>query len=419
MSSILHKSQSRYCGSTNQAFSYPQFKIYRAPVSVLDVTHVFTHLRLLGGGQSMLRQHLASNRPDFRQRAVVAFESSDRPDVLGLELRGWNSPFVAQRRWRKRVSPMVGCASYLNGWGAGFFAPLDGCERRLAVLATAWPGDRTYLSALKNVFDFVMTVSQPLAELAQETLQLPPDRVSVIPVPISLPHLPPRPSRTWHQRPLVLGYCGRLITAQKRVERLPHIARALMAAGIPHRWEIIGDGPVRVQLEHQFAAVGATARFQGRLSGEAYWHAIRELDFIVFTSDYEGTPLSLAEAMSQGVLPLYARMNSGGDEYARQIHPDLLFPMGDWERAVSGVRAVLAATVEEREVMQARAREIALHHADDAYVKLFEQGARKAWAMPRVSEPRPTAAGMALARQMPFAVLNRLSPDGCFRRGIG
>jgi glycosyltransferase involved in cell wall biosynthesis len=367
----------------------------------------------------MLRQHLASNRPDFRQRAVVVFESSDRPDAIGLELRGWHSPHVAQERWKQRVSPVVGCASYLNGWGAGFFAPLDGCERRLAVLATAWPGDRAYLTALKNVFDFVMTVSQPLAELARETLDLPPDRVAVIPVPISLPILPPRPSRPWHERPLVLGYCGRLITAQKRVERLPRIAEALLAAGIPHRWEILGDGPVRDQLAGQFASVGATAQFRGRLSGEAYWHAIRELDFIVFTSDYEGTPLSLAEAMSQGVLPLYAQMNSGGDEYARQIHPDLLFPVDDWDRAVRGVRAVLASTADEREAMQVKAREIAQHHANDAYVKLFEVGARRAWAMPRISQPRPAPAGMALARRLPFAVIDRLSPEGRLRRGIG
>ena len=367
----------------------------------------------------MLRHHLASSRPDFLQRAVVVFESSDRPDVTGLDLRGWNSPRAAQARWRKRVPPVAGCASYLNGWGAGFFAPLDGCQRRLAVLATAWPGDRSYLSSLKNIFDFVMTVSQPLADLARETLDLSPDRVAVIPVPISLPKLPPRPTGSWDNRPLVLGYCGRLITAQKRVERLPRIAQALRAAGISHRWEIIGEGPVQAQLAAQFASVGATAHFRGRLSGAAYWNAIRELDFIVFTSDYEGTPLSLAEAMSQGVLPLYAQMNSGGDEYARRIHPDLLFPLDQWELAVKGVRAVMEAPAPELEAMQARAREIARHHADDAYVKLFEVGARRAWEMPRISLPCPPAAGSAFARQIPFSLLGRMSPESRWRRGIG
>ena len=385
----------------------------------LEVTHVFTHLRMLGGGQSMLRNHLNSSRPDFLQRAVVVFEDSQSSNVVGLDLKGWHSPKIAQTRWKRMVPQISGCASYLNAWGAGFFAPLDGCQRRVAVLATAWPGDKTYLSALQGRFDFVMGVSQPLLELAHEALGLPDDRLSVIPVPIQIPSLPERAPRSFKNRPLVLGYCGRLITAQKRVERLPPIAQALAAAGIEHRWEIIGEGPVQGPLAKQFATVGATVQFRGRLSGEAYWEAIRGLDFIVFTSDYEGTPLSLAEAMSQGVLPLYAKMNSGGDHYTEQIHPGLLFPADRPELAAAGVRTILGLSPSEWLEMESKARSLAQGHADNAYVKQFEAGVRKAFLLPKISQVSPPNVSTRFGLQMPFAVLSRLNPENPLRRGLG
>lgn len=367
----------------------------------------------------MLRNHLKASRPDFPQRAVVVFEDSDSSEVIGLNLRGWNRPHTAQKRWKRLVPPAIGCASYLNAWGAGFFAPLDGCQRRVAVLATAWPGDKTYLVALKGRFDFVMGVSQPLVDLAQECLGLPPERLSVIPVPINLPDLPQRPPRAFGNRPVVLGYCGRLMSAQKRVERLPLIANALAASGISHRWEIIGEGPAQRVLAKQFATVGATVEFRGRLSGDAYWEAVRGLDFIVFTSDYEGTPLSLVEAMSQGVMPLYAKMNSGGDTYAEQIHPALLFPVDRPEAAVTGVKTVLGLSPTAWLEMEAKARMLAQGHAHNAYVKHFEAGVHAAWALPRLSMASPPNVASALGLHLPFAVLSRLNPENPLRRGLG
>ncbi len=374
---------------------------------------------MLGGGQSMLRNHLRSSRSDFLQRAVIVFEDSQSSEVIGLDLKGWHSPQTAQARWKRLVAPVSGCASYLNAWGAGFFAPLDGCQRRVAVLATAWPGDKTYLSALKGRFDFVMGVSEPLVELAHDALGLPSERLSVVPVPINLPDLPERPPRNFGNRPVVLGYCGRLMTAQKRVERLPPIARALTAAGIQHRWEIIGEGPVQGTLAKQFAAVGATVQFRGRLSGDAYWEAIRSLDFIVFTSDYEGTPLSLAEAMSQGVLPLYAKMNSGGDRYTEQIHPALMFPVDRPDAAAAGVKAVLATSPAQWLEMERKARLLAHGHAENAYVKQFEAGVRTAYQLPRISMVTPPNVATALGLHLPFAVLGRLNPENPLRRGLG
>lgn len=365
----------------------------------------------------MLRQHLRASSAESRHRAVIVFESGMAPDVTFLGLSGWNSPRSAEIRW-KAVGPVQsGCVQYFNAWGAGFLAPHDRSQRRVTILATAWPGDETYLSLLKGRFDMVLVVSEQLADLAKRCLGLPDDRIVLVPVPIDPPVLPPRFVKPWLGRPLVLGYIGRLVTAQKRVERLPQIGRELLRAGIEHRWEIIGDGPARSELERQFSEAGATVDFRGRLGGEDYWRAVRELDFIVFTSDYEGTPLSLAEAMSQGVLPLYARMNSGGDAYARRLHPDLLFEAGQPESAARGILEVMKLSADRQAAMQADAIEIAQHHR--SYVDQCEVAIRRAWEMPRISLPVPPTVGSFWGRRLPFGIISRLSHDHPLRRGIG
>lgn len=291
----------------------------------------------------MLARHLEDRNGPRRTDLVVVFEPPSAPGTQGLALRGWDSPRTAQVRWAKRVPPFPGFAVYHNGWGASFLAHLDGCHRRIALWHSPWPGVEENMANLKGVFDFVMTVSQPLAELAGSRLGLPPERLAVLPVPIDPPvHSPPDRSPL-QGRPVVFGYAGRLVSDQKRVERLVPLVRELAQAGLHQQWEILGEGPAREGLQSEVASTGVSATFHGRLAGDAFWDVLRRLDFIVFTSDYEGMPISLLEAMSQGVLPLYARMNSGGDSYAARLDSSLLYPVES-----PGIGGAGCATTHER-----------------------------------------------------------------------
>ena len=49
---------------------------------------------------------------------------------------------------------------------------------------------------------------------------------------------------------LVLAYVGR-VSREKGLAMLPDVERRLCAAGVEHRWVIVGDGPYRQELERR------------------------------------------------------------------------------------------------------------------------------------------------------------------------
>lgn len=105
-------------------------------------------------------------------------------------------------------------------------------------------------------------------------------------------------------------YCGRLDPGSKGADYLPTIASGLASAGFVGRFEVVGDGPYRDELERW--AAGAGLPLQMELAGfvanadEYYSHA----SVLVSPSRWEGFGLSILEAMSHGV-PCVAFDNDG------------------------------------------------------------------------------------------------------------
>jgi glycosyltransferase involved in cell wall biosynthesis len=99
---------------------------------------------------------------------------------------------------------------------------------------------------------------------------------------------------------------GRLVR-QKRMDRFLEVIAALRGqTKVPIRGEIVGDGPERVALE-QYAdrlnLLPETVMFRGQLSDMA--PVYRKTDILLLTSDWEGTPNVVLEAMASG-LPVVA-----------------------------------------------------------------------------------------------------------------
>ena len=105
-------------------------------------------------------------------------------------------------------------------------------------------------------------------------------------------------------------YCGRLDPGSKGADYLPAIASGLASSGFEGRFEIVGDGPYRDELEQWVTSVDLPFRI--KLAGfvanaaEYYSHA----SVLVSPSRWEGFGLSILEAMSHGV-PCVAFDNDG------------------------------------------------------------------------------------------------------------
>jgi len=385
----------------------------------IPVTHYFTFFQSLGGVQSLLRRHLERDSQWGLDSNVAAFFdplTSTNPRLRGLGL-SWRSTVWSSRRAfsRQLEGFRRPIAIYNNFWGLPFFADLDCAERRIGLLHSYAPVLRDCLDAEDGLVDGVLCVSQPLKEVVYRHLpSLDRARVALLPLPIAscpfqVQHLP------LAGRALVLGIAGRLQKEQKCVDRLPELVGKLEATGLDFRLELLGSGPSEGRLRRRFAA-NERVRFLNHQTGEAYWKALSNWDAIVFTSDYEGLPLTLLEAMSVGILPIYPRINSGGDSYVAELNADFLYPAGDADRAAQALTVIMAASEEKRATWRERGQKLVASHLGDSYHDVFSTFVREIVAAPRVSASTFPRRRFYVTDYCPFALLVRTCLRGFYRR---
>lgn len=152
--------------------------------------------------------------------------------------------------------------------------------------------------------------------------------VRVIPNPVELPDstglasLPALPAAA----KVVLGV-GRLVD-QKRFDRL---IAAMAQPQIGSDWHlvIVGEGPLRPTLEAQVEAVGLTGRVHlpGRSTSVHDWY--RRADVYALSSDFEGFPNALLEAMAWGLPVVATDCDTGPADMIDDGRNGLLVSHGD------------------------------------------------------------------------------------------
>jgi glycosyltransferase involved in cell wall biosynthesis len=112
---------------------------------------------------------------------------------------------------------------------------------------------------------------------------------------------------------LRIVYAGRVIQYQKRVLDLPEVVRRLVDRGVHAHMTIVGNGPDEGALRNACCKRGVEGivRFSGGLSHEATLKVFAESDVIILTSDFEGLPMTLLEAMAHGCVPVVTDIPSG------------------------------------------------------------------------------------------------------------
>lgn len=136
------------------------------------------------------------------------------------------------------------------------------------------------------------------------------------------------------QNPLLL-YVGRL-SAEKDVAKLRDVLTALPSAKLA----IVGDGPLRHDLERHFK--GTAAFFTGYLRGEALASAYASADLFVLPSKTETLGLVLLEAMASGC-PVVACRAGGVPDAVQDGLTGFLFEPTDPNGLVNTVKCALAS----------------------------------------------------------------------------
>ena len=133
--------------------------------------------------------------------------------------------------------------------------------------------------------------------------------------------------------PLRMIYHGRLIQYQKRILDLPKIAGALTAMGIPVELTVIGDGPDRGLLlaNSLHLLKQGTMRYLGALSHEKTLNELECQHVYLLTSEFEGMPQALIEAMARGCIPVVSATSGGISELVVEGVNGYRVPVGDIE----------------------------------------------------------------------------------------
>ena len=152
----------------------------------------------------------------------------------------------------------------------------------------------------------------------------------------------------------VIGTIASLTPIKDHASLLRAVAR--LAPSWPTlRLVIVGDGPLRGELQQLADALGITShvRFAGHQPNVPSFHFL--FDISTLTSVSEGFPNSLVEAMAAG-RPIVATNVGGVPDAVRQDENGLLVPPGDPAALATALHALLSSTERREQMGSASAR---------------------------------------------------------------
>lgn len=215
----------------------------------------------------------------------------------------------------------------------------------------------------------LLAANSARAILNAEAYGVPRARLRLLPNVVDVARFAPRPGGD--AGPVRLLLAGRL-GAEKRGDRFLRLVAAARAhLGAAVEGLVVGDGPERASLERQAAALGllsdgagagarAGVTFHGAQADVAPWYG--RASVLVLTSDFEGTPNVVLEAMAAG-LPVVATDVGGVSDLVRDGVTGRTVPRDDEAALVDAVLALASDPARRRRYGAEGRRHVETHHA--------------------------------------------------------
>jgi glycosyltransferase involved in cell wall biosynthesis len=222
---------------------------------------------------------------------------------------------------------------------------------------------RTAERVLGRLTDCVITISPGQKEdIVRRFTIAAENRVVVIPLGLDLATLAglgdgPSPLRANLGIPddgFVVGFVGRFVPV--KAPQAIAAAFAAVAAAVPNAWLLmVGDGPLRPEIEKSVQEMGLTSRV--RLVGwtEDLAAVYGAIDVCVLASLNEGTPVALIEAMASGRMVVSPHVG-GVPDLVRDGETGVLIPPGAGAADLAAAIVDLARSPERRRIIGKAAR---------------------------------------------------------------
>jgi|GEM_PF-5425526 len=175
---------------------------------------------------------------------------------------------------------------------------------------------------------------------------------------LRLPPATPIPSRLDSSQPLRLIWFGRIKQEIKRVLDLIEICRGLKSRKIAFKLTILGEGKEMLKLQTELSEEIAQeiVFLPGAVAAEEVFAHLAHHDIFLSTSDYEGGPRTLIEAMSCHVVPIVTDIDGYCREVVNPGENGFRVPVGDITAFVDHI-AALSSDRQKLQLMTEKCRD--------------------------------------------------------------
>jgi glycosyltransferase involved in cell wall biosynthesis len=293
----------------------------------LNVLQVCDHLGWEGSRMHGVKRLFAWMIPRFdRERFNVSLVSLRKKDVSEetLESFGVDITYLHKSKFdpatlpallkvidRKQIDIL-----HLHGYGATTFGRLAGAMRRIPTILhehanltdTPW-FQQVADTALEPVTDIALAVSQSTAEFVIKARRIPERKVKVVYLGVPLEEFSrertadeiraAREELCIAPTDFAIGTVTRLHESKGNAYLVDAAAQVLQQRP-QARFFVVGEGPLREPLEQQARALGLGDRFVFAGFAKDIPRVVSAFDVSVFPSLWEGTPLTVFEALAMG-----------------------------------------------------------------------------------------------------------------------
>jgi glycosyltransferase involved in cell wall biosynthesis len=246
-----------------------------------------------------------------------------------------------------------------------------------------------------GLFNAIVCVSKYLADELKGRHPNFSERIVHIPFGVQAPAVAAQRDVT-PGRMLQVAYCGRISFQQKRVQDLAAIINRCHDEKLPIRFVIAGAGPDEKEFDERLRGplgAGVVAR-KGFLPNAEVLKMLEQADGLLMTSEFEGLPMVLLEAMSRGCVPVVTKTKSGVAEVVVDGESGFLLPIGAVEAFVKVLKQLAGQPEQLRQLQGAACQRIVsggftLQRAAADYRKTFDRLVDDAqnWPALRLEKP--------------------------------